>query len=261
MVCAGGGDTDTCGGDSGGPLMVSDGAFLVLTGLTSWGADPCASRASRASTPGSGIPPSTPGCASACRWRGRRLRRRARSRRGGHVLRDHHACEHPRLHDLRLGLRSDGSPMPPATRVTHAYPDDAHVVAGVRASGAGVDAATDKLALTVGDPTTTRRLTSTPTPTATPSPTPGTSSPAPRPDTSAPQPYPFRSSPRAVRWPRSSSRPSRVSGGRWAIRVRFATAAPARTAVIEVIRNRRVIGIARTKVLRGGAGSRGCASS
>ena len=37
MVCAGGGTTDTCDGDSGGPLMVSDGAFPVLAGLTSWG--------------------------------------------------------------------------------------------------------------------------------------------------------------------------------------------------------------------------------
>ena len=34
--------------------------------------------------------------------------------------------------------------------------------------------------------------------------------------------------------------------------MRFARTAPAKTAVIEVIRNRRVIGIARTKVLQGG---------
>ncbi len=41
MVCAGGFVPDTCGGDSGGPLMVPrDGAF-TLAGVTSWGTDPC----------------------------------------------------------------------------------------------------------------------------------------------------------------------------------------------------------------------------
>lgn len=42
MVCAGSGATDTCNGDSGGPLMVpSQGAF-VLVGITSWGSTSCA---------------------------------------------------------------------------------------------------------------------------------------------------------------------------------------------------------------------------
>lgn len=43
MVCAGDGIHDTCNGDSGGPLMVPDGATFVLAGITSWGigcADP-----------------------------------------------------------------------------------------------------------------------------------------------------------------------------------------------------------------------------
>jgi secreted trypsin-like serine protease len=44
MVCAGDGTTDTCHGDSGGPLMVPDGpTAFVLVGVTSWGngcADP-----------------------------------------------------------------------------------------------------------------------------------------------------------------------------------------------------------------------------
>ena len=147
---------------------------------------------------------------------------------------------------------SDGDPDATGDTVTHAYPDDANVVARVRAGGTGVDTARDKLALPSAI-RPTRRPTSTPTPTATPSPTPGTSSPAPRPDTSAPQPVPVpvvaASGPLATIL--VSGRP-RVSGGRFPIRVRFATAAPARTAVIEVIRNRRVIGIAQTKVLQGG---------
>jgi secreted trypsin-like serine protease len=41
MVCAGGATTDTCGGDSGGPLMVPrDGAYTIV-GVTSWGSSPC----------------------------------------------------------------------------------------------------------------------------------------------------------------------------------------------------------------------------
>jgi trypsin len=42
MVCAGGQSTDTCGGDSGGPLMVPRAGGFVLVGVTSWGASPCA---------------------------------------------------------------------------------------------------------------------------------------------------------------------------------------------------------------------------
>jgi len=38
MVCAGGGSTDTCAGDSGGPLMVPQNGGFTLVGVTSWGA-------------------------------------------------------------------------------------------------------------------------------------------------------------------------------------------------------------------------------
>jgi hypothetical protein len=37
MVCAGGGSTDTCGGDSGGPLIVPRAGEFTLVGVTSWG--------------------------------------------------------------------------------------------------------------------------------------------------------------------------------------------------------------------------------
>jgi hypothetical protein len=42
MVCAGGQSTDTCKGDSGGPLMVERRGVFTLVGVTSWGAFPCA---------------------------------------------------------------------------------------------------------------------------------------------------------------------------------------------------------------------------
>jgi trypsin len=41
MVCAGGTGTDTCGGDSGGPLMIAREGAFALVGVTSWGSDPC----------------------------------------------------------------------------------------------------------------------------------------------------------------------------------------------------------------------------
>jgi secreted trypsin-like serine protease len=42
MVCAGGGSSDTCSGDSGGPLIVPGDGGFVLVGVTSWGSNPCA---------------------------------------------------------------------------------------------------------------------------------------------------------------------------------------------------------------------------
>ena len=42
MVCAGGGTTGTCNGDSGGPLMVLRGPYWVTAGITSFGSSPCA---------------------------------------------------------------------------------------------------------------------------------------------------------------------------------------------------------------------------
>ena len=41
MVCAGGEMTDTCGGDSGGPLMVPRLGAYALVGVTSWGSGQC----------------------------------------------------------------------------------------------------------------------------------------------------------------------------------------------------------------------------
>jgi secreted trypsin-like serine protease len=42
VLCAGGGEKDACGGDSGGPLLARRGSGYVLVGITSFGPAPCA---------------------------------------------------------------------------------------------------------------------------------------------------------------------------------------------------------------------------
>ncbi len=42
MICAGGGDTDSCNGDSGGPLIVNRNRRPMLVGVVSFGPKPCA---------------------------------------------------------------------------------------------------------------------------------------------------------------------------------------------------------------------------
>jgi secreted trypsin-like serine protease len=250
MVCAGGGETDTCGGDSGGPLMVGDGAFFVLAGLTSWGADPCAEEG----TPGVYTRLGDPVLNAWVRDRVPMARASVSDAAPdpGEEVTFSVATTNPGIDPFTTfdwDFDSDGDTDATTSdpTVTHSYPDDANVVAGVTASQSGVDdTARDRVALRVGDPPVTPTPTPTPTPQATPTPTPAAQPPA-----SAPRPVPIAASAGPLATILVSGRP-RVRNGRFAIRVRFAPTAPAKTAVIEVIRNRRVIGIARTKVLQGG---------
>ena len=254
MVCAGGGDTDTCGGDSGGPLMVGDGHFLVLAGLTSWGADPCAQ-------PGEPGVYTRLGAPTLNSWVRSRVPM-ARASASDDTVEPSQAVTFSAtasgpapLTGFAWDFDSDGDTDATGASATHAYPAAGHYVARVTASGAGDDTATDKVAVTVGDPPPSP--TPTPTPAVSPQPT---STPAPAAPPAGPPPgatAPPISLPPAVTattGPLATilvrGRP-RVRHRRFGIRVRFAAAAPAGTAVVEVLRGRRVIGIARTQVVRG----------
>jgi secreted trypsin-like serine protease len=246
MVCAGGGETDTCGGDSGGPLMVSDGSFLVLAGLTSWGADPCAAE---------GVPGvyTRLGAPALNAW----VRARVPMARAsvddaavdaGHPVTFTVTATHPSgtFTDFAWDFDSDGAPDATGAQATHAFPAEGRYVTKVTASGVGADTATDRVAVQVGDSVATP--TPTPTPTTAPRP-----APAPAPPAAPPVPSPVvtvvgAQGPLATIL--VTGRP-RVRHGRFPIRVRFAATAPAGVAVVEVMRGRRVIGIARTRVVRG----------
>ena len=257
MVCAGGGNTDTCGGDSGGPLMVSDGAFLVLAGLTSWGANQCATE----DVPGVYT---RLGAAALNAW----VRDRVPMARAavsdatvdpGETVTFSVNANHPGVAGYFTNFSwdfGDGTPAAAGASVTHTYADGGRYVARVLAVGAGDDTATDKVAVQVGEaspePTPTATPTVTPQPTVEPTPEPTG---APQPSV-GPQPAPPLPAARpAVSGPLATilaARRPKVGDGRFGIRVRFARSAPAGTAVVEVIRTRRVIGIARARVLRGG---------
>jgi trypsin len=250
MVCAGGGDTDTCGGDSGGPLMVSDGSFLVLAGLTSWGADPCAAE---------GVPGvyTRLGAPALNAW----VRARVPMARAsvdddavdpGDPVTFSVTANHPggAFTDFAWDFDSDGTPDATGAEATHAYPAEGRYVAQVTASGVGADTATDRVAVQVGDSAATPTPTPTPAPTTAPRPAPAPASPPAAP----PVPSPVvtvvgAEGPLATIL--VTGRP-RVRHGRFPIRVRFAATAPPGVAVVEVMRGRRVIGIARTRVVRGG---------
>ncbi len=236
MVCAGGGDTDTCGGDSGGPLMVGDGSFLVLAGLTSWGANDCA-------TPDLPGVYTRLGAPALNAWVRERVPMARASVSDATVEPGQSATFSATASDgitsFAWDFDGDGDTDATGANASHAYPASGRFVARVVAGGV----ATDKVRVQVGD-----GITRDPDPTPTPTPAGTTTPPAPTPPVTTPP----------VATPRGplaallvSGRP-RVRGRRFSLRVRFATGAPTGTAVIEVVRKGRTIGIARTRVVRGG---------
>jgi secreted trypsin-like serine protease len=258
MVCAGGGHTDTCGGDSGGPLMVGDGSFHVLAGLTSWGADPCAT----ANLPGVYTRLGAPALNSWVRDRVPMARASASDSivDPGEDVTFSVTANHPAgpgyFTDFAWDFDSDGVTDASGASVTHAYPDAASYVARVVASGAGVDTATDKVAIQVGDPPPPPEPTPQPTPEPTPVPTIQPTPPAP-----GPEPLPAAPLPAPVARPAATGPAAailttgrlRVRRGRFSLRVGFAATTPAGTAVIEVFRGGHKIGGGRARVRRGGS--------
>jgi secreted trypsin-like serine protease len=227
MVCAGGGTTDTCGGDSGGPLMVSDGGFLVLAGLTSWGATQCGEQG----TPGVYTRLGIPSLNDWVRDRipfARIARSVANPETGQEVSFTATAsrpAEVPAFTDFAWNF-GDGSPVQHGTAVSHHYTAPGAYTARLTATGSGADTAVTKVRMNVSTP------------------------PPPPPPVVIPPPVVQRPSGPVARI--SSGRP-KVRGGRFRIRVSFRSDAPRGTAVITVLRGKRKVGSARTRVVPGGS--------
>jgi hypothetical protein len=227
MVCAGGGATDTCGGDSGGPLLVSDGGFLVLAGLTSWGADPCGEQGTpgvytrlgvpslnqfvRSLVPSVSLKASTRGPET-----GQEVSFSATASRPADV---------PAFTDLAWDF-GDGSPVQHGAAVSHHYTAPGAYTARVTATSSGPDTATSKVRINVSTP------------------------PPPAPPVVAP-PVVTKPTPTGPAARISASGRPKVRGGRFRIRISFAATAPRGTAVITVLRGSRKVGSARTRVVPG----------
>jgi trypsin len=228
MVCAGGGDTDTCGGDSGGPLMVSDGSFLVLAGLTSWGDGQCAK-------------PGVPGVYT--RLGAEELNDFVRDRVPMASATVSNSAPQPNQAVSFTGSTSgpvaftdliwsfgDGSPTVHGASPSHTYAAAGSYTARLTADTAGDDTAVAKVRVNVASP---------------PPPPPPVVAPAPI----TPQ-KPGDGRPRASIL--ASGKPL-VTHGRFHIRVTFTADAPRGAAIIEVFRGKKKIATAKTTVRRNGS--------
>ena len=118
--------------------------------------------------------------------------------------------------------------------MTHTFPTAGEYVVGIEASRAGGDKASAYFAFNVAaDPNAPPTTQLTPTPTA------------PTPPAASGKSAGFLATIHAAKRPK-------VKRGRFNISVRFARTAPAGIAVVEVYRGKRKIGIARSRVRRGG---------
>jgi hypothetical protein len=222
---------DWCEGDEGGPLLVPDGSSTgALAGIASWRGADCGNPAH----PGV-FTQLTDGALN--RWIHSKTPEAdfdlSHQPRAGEPVTLTSTSRHPEGADyfttFRWDLDNDGRFDDANGRsVSHAFPTAGEGVAGLEASKPGGDKASIYYAFDIepapGGGTTT---TTTPLPTVAPPP---------------------KQAPLATIL--AAKRPQ-VKHGRFAIRIRFAKAAPKGTAVIEVYRGGRRIGIARTKVRRG----------
>jgi secreted trypsin-like serine protease len=233
MVCAGDGSTDTCQGDSGGPLMVSDGALLVLAGITSWGGD-CAD-------------PDHPGVYTRLgadalnKWvRDRVPTARAQGSNSapqpGETVSFTGTTANAPLNpvsftELDWDFDSNGTVDATGAMASHAYPTAGNYIARLTARTTGPDVAVAKVRVNVATP---------------PPPAPPVVTPPPITATTPVTPT------HRLATILASGKPQ-VKNGRFHIRVNFAEDAPTGKAIIEVFRGKKKIGTAKTGVRRGGS--------
>jgi secreted trypsin-like serine protease len=228
---------DSCFDDWGGPLLVPDGGFFVLAGIIS----------SRGTTCGDPAKPgiyTRIGAGALNTWvHGQTPEANFKfdhAPRANEPVTLTSTSRHPDgatyFTTFRWDLDGDGDFDRSGRSVRTTFPTEGEHVVGIEASRAGGDKATAYFGFDVGaDPTT-------PTGPAAGSPLLNT----PPPPAAIAEP----AAPLAAI--ASAKRPKVGRRGRFAIRVRFARTAPRGIAVIEVFRGKRKIGIARTRVLRGG---------
>jgi secreted trypsin-like serine protease len=226
MRCAGNGSTDTCFGDSGGPMMVSDGGVPVLAGLTSWG-EGCGD----VRYPGVYTRLGAPGLNQWVRDRVPMARAKVSnaSPEPGQAVSFTGSTSGPAdFTDLAWDFDSDGVIDAHGASPSHVYPTAGTYVARLEATGNGSDTALAKVQLNVGFP---------PPPPVVVTPAPVVTAPRP----SGPQARVLASGQPLVRH------------GRFHIRVNFTEDAPRGTAIIEVFRGKKKIATARTTVRRNGS--------
>lgn len=238
MVCAGGGETDTCGGDSGGPLMVRDGAFFVLAGLTSWGSQRCGTL----NRPGVYTRLGDPALDTSFNAWVRERVPMARASVSDATPESGQAVTFsvtttnpgiPAFTGFAWDFDSDGVVDSTVANPSHAYPAAGNFVAHVIATGTGPDTATAKVAVNVA---------TAPVVTPAPIPPPILTTPPPAADTV----------PRRLATILTLKTPQ-IRRGRLKMRINFAKDAPAGNAFVEVLRGKKKIGSVRARVRRGGS--------
>jgi hypothetical protein len=228
-VCAAGAEENPCEGDSGSPLLVPDGALFALAGVFS--GDSCATTGAPGLFARVGDEPLSA-------WVHERTPEAdfdlSHQPRANEAVTFTSTSTHPEganyFTTFRWDLDNDGEFDDATGRsISHTYTQVGEAVAGLEASRANGDVASiyyafDVMVLPGGTTTTT-----TPPPSTNPTAT---------------------VVPARLATILNARRP-KVRRGRFAIRVRFARTAPRGTAVVEVYRASRRIGIARTRVRRG----------
>jgi secreted trypsin-like serine protease len=244
MVCAAdalgtppSGTHDTCQGDSGGPLLVPDGDFFADAGIVSWG-NGCADPASPGVYSRIGDNPLNSWVHSRTPEADFDISEQPQINKPVTLIEKAHHPEDapgtPYFTEFRWDLDNDGQ-FDDATgpQVQHTYTTAGEAVAGLEASKPGGDKASVYFSFDVIDPNAGG-------------------------EAQTPQPPPPAAAPAATPPPKTgplatiliSGKP-KVKNRRFKIRVKFAKAAPKGTAVIEIYRGKKRIGIARVKVKRG----------